>query len=103
MSQTESRRRALYNGLHDLLGAELADTLMTYLPASTDLATKTDINDLKEEIRGIKGEIGGMKGDIRHLSGRIDGLSERMDRMQQTVLAGFVAMAAAVLASGFLG
>lgn len=82
MPDTESRRLALYNGLNDLLGPQLADTLMTYLPAATDLATKTDITRLQE--------------DIRHLS-------QRMDRLQTTLLGGFLAMIAALLVTGFLG
>lgn len=91
MPDTESRRLALYNELNRLLGSDLADTLMTYLPASaaTDLATKADIARLEAEVSG-------MKDDVRHLS-------RRMDRLQQTTLGGFVAMVAALLASGFLG
>lgn len=86
----ESRRLALYNGLNDLLGAELADTLMTYLPSSqaNDLATGADLVALRDELRE-------MKEDIRHLS-------RRMDRLQQTTLGGFVAIVAALIASGFL-
>lgn len=68
---------------------------MSFLPASpvVDLATKADIAALKAVL----------KGNVRSLSERIDTLSGRIDRLQTTLLGGFAAMIAALLAAGFLG
>lgn len=93
MPDTESRRLALYNGLNELLGPELADILMTFLPATGDVATRADIVRLEDEMASIRKE---MRDELRHLS-------QRIDRLQQTTLAGFVAMIAAILAAGLLG
>ena len=84
MSDSGSRRLALYNGLNDLIGPELTNSLMSFLPTSpaTELVTKTDIGELKEVVRY---------------------LSQRLDRLQHTLLGGFAAMIAALLATGFLG
>lgn len=93
MPDTESRRLVLYNGLNELLGPELADIPMTLLPATGDVATRADIVRLEDEMASIRTE---MRDELRHLS-------QRIDRLQQTTLAGFVAMVAAVLAAGLLG
>lgn len=98
VNDSGSRRLALYNGLNDLLGPELTDTLMTYLPASpaTDLATKADVTDLREAIDRLVTEMDRSRADVKHLS-------QRMDELQTTLLGGFAAMIAALLAAGFLG
>jgi hypothetical protein len=50
MSATEPARHALYSQLQEVLGADHADTLMTYLPhhGSDKAATKTDITRLED-------------------------------------------------------
>ena len=57
---SEARRRDLYNSLDELLGTELAETLMAYLPAyeSTELATKEDIRRLEDRFDGIDIQFG---------------------------------------------
>jgi hypothetical protein len=49
MSSVEPARHSLYSRLEDVLGAEHADTLMTYLPRTTadEVATKRDIARLE--------------------------------------------------------
>jgi ubiquinone biosynthesis protein UbiJ len=71
-------------GLTEILGPDLTDSLMSYLPTTpaTELATKADIDGLSD---------------------RVDRLSGRIDRLQTTLLGGFAAMIAALLAAGFLG
>jgi hypothetical protein len=94
MTTAESRRHDLYNGLAELLGADQADTLMTYLPhtESEGLATKADLDALE-----------------RNLSGRIDGVDKRLDlishRLNRIVLAlvaGLVAIIATLVAQSFI-
>jgi hypothetical protein len=102
MAEGPSRLLALYHGLSERLGPELADTLMTYLPSTpaTELATKADIDRLDSRLERLEDE-------IRHLSHRLDDavdrLSQRMDRQHYTMMAGFVALTTALIASGLLG
>lgn len=74
----------MYNGLTEILGADLTATLMEYLPTApvADLATKQELREVRDE--------------IRHLSMRID-------RLQHILIAGFMSMIVALIAVGFLG
>ena len=53
MSTREAARHALYSELERVIGPEHADTLMTHLPLhqSDQVATKSDISDLKAELK----------------------------------------------------
>ena len=68
MAISEARRRDLYNSLDELLGTELAETLMAYLPAyeSTELATKEDMRRLEDRFDRIED--------------RLDAVNQRLDR-----------------------
>lgn len=126
MSDVESRRLALYTGLTDRLGADLADLLMSFLPP-TQVATSRDIESLDNRFERMDNRMERLEGRMEGLEGRIERLehgmerltsdvltwreemrsdfrhlSQRIDRLQQTTLAGFVAMIAALLAAGFL-
>lgn len=98
MTASESRRLDLYNGLNQVLGSELTDTLMAYLPTTETaaLVTKDDMTVVKDDIRGIKDDIRGIKDDIRHLA-------QRVDRIQLTLLAGFISMVVALIVAVFFG
>lgn len=98
MSQPESRRLALYNQLQDLLGTEPATTLMSYLPTSApaDLATVGDIERVESRIIRVEERMGWIEDDIHHIS-------RRLDRLYQTMLGGFIALVAAMIAAGFVG
>ena len=61
---------------------------MTYLPHAPDLATAGDIDRIASR--------------IDRLEARMDRLEARIDRLQQTMLGGFIAIVAAILASGLL-
>lgn len=56
MSAREAARHALYSELERVIGPEHADTLMTHLPLhqSDQVATKSDISDLKADIKELK-------------------------------------------------
>lgn len=99
MSDLESRRLALYTGLTERLGPELADMLMSFLPATSQVATSQDIQRVDQELDRLNSEVGAMRQEMRD---ELRHLSQRIDRLQQTTLAGFVAMIAALLAAGFL-
>jgi hypothetical protein len=88
---SESRRHDLYSGLTGILGTELADALMAYLPTSpgVGLVTRADIDGLKLEIRELRAE-------VHHLS-------DRFDRFQLTLVAGFMSMIVALIVVGFFG
>lgn len=113
MVEGSSRLLALYHGLSERLGPELADTLMTYLPSTpaTELATRADIHALErrldDRVDGIDARMERLEDEVRHLSHRldhaVDRLSQRMDRQHYTMMAGFVALTTALIASGLLG
>ncbi len=50
---SESQRRALHDGLVKKLGADVADTLMDYLPPAgwSDLARRSDLDNLEHSLR----------------------------------------------------
>ena len=53
MTVSEARRRALHDGLVKKLGADVADTLMDYLPPAgwSDLARSSDVDNLGQTLR----------------------------------------------------
>ena len=87
MAVSEARRRDLYNGLDQLLGTELADTLMAYLPAyeTIDVATKDDIRRLEARLDGM--------------DARLDRIEQRLDRFFLTQSAGLIAMVGTLIAA----
>lgn len=91
----------MYTGLTDVLGPDLTDSLMRFLPLqpAPELATRADIEGLSSQIDELDARLGGR---IDHLTTRVDHLSDRMDRLQTTLLGGFAAMIAALVATGFL-
>jgi hypothetical protein len=56
MSAREAARHALYSELERVIGPEHSDTLMTHLPLhqSDQVATKSDISDLKADIKELE-------------------------------------------------
>lgn len=76
MTAPESRHHELYNGLTEILGAELTDTLMTYLPA-------TPIQD-----------------QISKLEDAINLLTHRIDQLQNILMPGFMSMIVALIVVG---
>lgn len=110
--ESETARQALYTGLTDVLGPDLTASLMSFLPLqpATELATKADINGLADKIDHLDSRLSDRIDDldsrlsdrIDQLGGRVDHLSDRMDRLQTTLLGGFAAMIAALLATGLL-
>jgi len=90
MAISEARRRDLYNSLNELLGTELAETLMAYLPAyeSTELATKEDIRRLEDRFDRIED--------------RLDAVNQRLDRFFLTQSAGLIAIVGTLIAAVLL-
>jgi hypothetical protein len=90
MAVSEARRRDLYNSLDELLGTELAETLMAYLPAyeSTELATKDDIRRLDDRFDRIED--------------RLDAVNQRLDRFFLTQSAGLIAIVGTLIAAVLL-
>lgn len=90
---------------------------MSYLPLqpATELATRSDIGELADKFDTLDSRLGSriddlgsrlssriddLSGRVDQLGGRVDHLSDRMDRLQTTLLGGFAAMIAALLATG---
>lgn len=75
---------------------------MNYLPANpaSELVTRSYFD---ERFGDMSGRIDGLSDRVDRLSDRLDRLSDRVDRLQTTLLGGFAAMIAALLATGFLG
>lgn len=123
MSETAFSRLALYNGLTEYLGVQLADALMTYLPElpGTELATKDGMERLEDQVASLREDMGQLRSELRtemaefrtelrtemrqlseRMDDNIDRLTRRMDRHIQVTGAGFIAMTTAIIASGFL-
>lgn len=118
MTAPESKRLALYNGLTEILGPELTDRLMAYLPPSeaSGLATKADVDRLgattrsefarfeeftRSELARVDDSVALLRDDVRRLqdSTRSDlrDLSATVSRLQMTLLGGFAAVIPALV------
>lgn len=70
-----AQRNALYARLEEVLGPEHAVTLMTHMPAETDLATKADVAALGARIDRIDTR-------IDRIDTRLDGLDSRLEQVE---------------------
>lgn len=78
MAVSETQRRDLYNGLHELLGSERADILMACLPTDTaHLVTKEDIRELTAKVALLDT---GLDTLNRRLDTGLSALSQRLDQ-----------------------
>jgi hypothetical protein len=118
MAISEARRRDLYNSLDELLGTELAETLMAYLPAyeSTELATKEDIRRLEDRFDRIDnrfGQVDDRFGQVEdrfkqvddrfdRIEDRLDAVNQRLDRFFLTQSAGLIAIVGTLIAAVLL-
>jgi septal ring factor EnvC (AmiA/AmiB activator) len=84
MAISEARRRDLYNSLDELLGTELAETLMAYLPAyeSTELATKEDIRRLEDRFDRIDNRFGQVDDRFGQVEDQFKQVDDRFDRIE---------------------
>lgn len=67
MTVSEAQRRALHEGLVRKLGADVADTLMDYLPPAgwSDLARRSDLDQLRTDMHAMESRIDGRFAEIR--------------------------------------
>jgi hypothetical protein len=93
MAISESARHDLYNGLAELLGAERAETMMTYLPSydPTEVATQNSVVDMRSE---LKEEIRELRVEMR---AGFDSLGKRIDRVLLTLVAGLFVIVASTI------
>ena len=96
MAVSESARNDLYNGLRELLGADRAETLMTYLPSydPSVVATHSDIRPLRSEIGELRAEMGELRSEM---SSGLEALGKRIDRVLLTLVAGLFVIVAAFI------
>lgn len=121
MSVPEVRRHELYTGLTDVLGPDLTDRLMAYLPTSpgSELATREDLratrDDLSEEIGGVRREVAQVRSEVTELRADFRGLrgefgsfrsetlvaintqSHRIDKLQHTLVVGLTSIVVALI------
>src|SRR4051812_33751569 len=64
---SESQQRALHDGLVKKLGADVADTLMDYLPPAgwSDLARRSDLDQLRTEMQAMESRLDVKLADVR--------------------------------------
>ncbi|MEM7096314.1 MAG: hypothetical protein AAF567_25130 [Actinomycetota bacterium] len=67
MSITESQRRAIFEGLETVMGAEAADDLLSMLPhqPAAELVTRTDLFATSTQLRGEMAELRGELAELR--------------------------------------
>jgi hypothetical protein len=104
MAISEARRRDLYNSLDELLGTELAETLMAYLPAyeSIELATKEDIRRLDDRFDRIDDRFKQVDDRFDRIDDRLDAVNQRLDRFFLTQSAGLIAIVGTLIAAVLL-
>lgn len=99
----EPLRYQLHQRLDEVLGADVASTLMAYLPPVgwADVATRRDLNHLEERIdarfgslfESLDARLARVDARIDHLDTKIDGVEERLglrlEALEHKVLAGF--------------
>ncbi|GIU93264.1 MAG: hypothetical protein KatS3mg011_2170 [Acidimicrobiia bacterium] len=76
-------REALYAELERVLGREHAQTLMSYLRPSDEMATRSDVQSLGGRVHTLGDELARVAARVDELRVRMDRLEERMDRFEQ--------------------
>src|SRR3954468_11485963 len=64
---SEAQRRALHDGLVRKLGADVADTLMDYLPPAgwSDLARRSDLDKLRTDMHAMESRMDARFAELR--------------------------------------
>lgn len=77
MSVSEQQRFELHFGLKTVLGVEMADTLMEYLPPSgwSDVARQRDVEDVRREMDALRRDINRVNGTLKVLIGSVISVS----------------------------
>ena len=99
MSITEASRFQLRTAIGQILNEEAADTLMELLPPVgwADVATKTDIQHLRDEMQHLRNEL---KGDMRALQLTIEiAIEKRIHEQTKWLITTMIAMNTVMLAA----
>ena len=99
MSITEASRFQLRTAIGQILSEEAADTLMELLPPVgwADVATKTDIQHLRDEMQHLRDEL---KGDMHALQLRFEAtLEKRLHEQTKWLITTMIAMNTVMLAA----
>ncbi len=85
MTASDVKTSVLHRRLTEAMDTETADALIERLPPDWEqLATKTDLAELRAELRGemggLRGEMGELRGDIKGLSSEMKAMEGRLDR-----------------------
>ena len=103
MSITEASRFQLRTAIGQILDEEAADTLMELLPPVgwADVATKTDLQHLRDELKGdIKNLRDELKGDMHALQLTIEAtLEKRLHEQTRWLITTMIAMNTVMLAA----
>jgi hypothetical protein len=95
MATEERARQALYDRLEEVIGDDHAATLMQYLPPHpSDLATKSDLRELRtdlghrmdvidQRVDGINHRVDGIDQRVDGIDQRVDGINHRVDGIDQ--------------------
>jgi len=98
MSITEASRFQLRTAIGKILDEEAADTLMELLPPVgwADVATKTDIQHLRDEMQHLRNEL---KGDMLNLQLTIEvGVRKLIHEQTKWLITTMIAMHAVIVA-----
>ena len=98
MSITEASRFQLRTAIGQILNEEAADTLMELLPPVgwADVATKTDIQHLRDEMQHLRNEL---KGDMLNLQLTIEvGVRKLIHEQTKWLITTMIAMNAVTVA-----
>ncbi|CAB4368228.1 MAG: hypothetical protein F2916_05495 [Actinobacteria bacterium] len=99
MSITEASKFQLRTAMGQILSEEAADTLMELLPPVgwADVATKTDIQHLRDEMQHLRDEL---KGDMHALQLRFEAtLEKRLHEQTKWLITTMIAMNTVMLAA----
>jgi predicted nuclease with TOPRIM domain len=110
MALSDARRRDLYNSLDELLGTEVAETLMAYLPASesTELATEDmrrlddRFDRVEDRFKRVDDRFDRVEDRFKRVDDRFDAVNQRLDRFFLTQSAGLIAIVGTLIAAVLL-
>lgn len=107
MSISEAQRFTMHTELRKVLGEEVADTMMEYMPPIgwSDVARKSDIDRLEQRLNHVDQRFEQIDQRFEQIDKRFDQIDKRFDQVDKRFagLVGGLWALGAITAAGFFG